>query len=47
MIHPQGYTLRVVDAMQLYPLLYTFHNDLTAGHTSAKKMLEKLKSRYF
>ncbi len=47
MVHPQGYTLRVVDATQLYLLLYTFHNDPTAGHVSAKKMLEKLRSRYF
>ena len=47
MIHPQGYTLRIVDATQLYLLLYTFHNDLTVGHISAKKMLEKLRPRYF
>ena len=43
MVHPQGYTLRIVDVMQLYLLLYTFHNDLIAGHISAKKMLEKLR----
>src|SRR6266508_3114202 len=47
MVHPQGYTLKIIDAMQLYPLLYTYHNDPTAGHVSAKKMLEKLRSRYF
>src|SRR6266540_5196667 len=47
MVHPQGYTLRIVDATQLYLLLYTFHNDLTVGHISAKKMLEKLRPRYF
>ncbi len=43
MVHPQGYTLRIVDATQLYPLLYTFYNDLTAGHILAKKILEKLR----
>ncbi len=47
MIHPQGYTLRIVDVMQLYPLLYTFHNDLTTGHIFTKKMLEKLRPWYF
>jgi len=43
MVHLQGYTLRIIDTTQLYPLLYTFYNNLTVGHISTKKMLEKLR----
>ena len=43
MIYSQGFTLRVVDVIQLYPLLYTFHNNLTVGYILAKKILKKLR----
>src|SRR6266498_3216216 len=38
---------RVVSRSQYYLLMYTFHNDLTAGHLGYKKILQKLSDRYY
>src|SRR6266542_4257945 len=38
---------RVVSRSQYYLLMYTFHNDLTAGHLGYKKVLQKLLKRYY
>ena len=38
---------RIVPRSQYYPLMYTFHNDLTAGHLGYKKVLQKLSERYY
>ncbi len=32
-------TRRIVPRSQYYPLMYTFHNDPTAGHLGYKKVL--------
>ena len=40
-------TRRIVPRSQYYPLMYTFHNDLTAGHLGYKKVLQKLSERYY
>ncbi len=37
---------RIVLRSQYYPLMYTFHNDPTAGHLGYKKM-QKLSERYY
>ena len=37
----------IVSRSQYYPLMYTFHNDLTAGHLGYKKVLQKLSKRYY
>ena len=37
----------VVTKDQLYPVLYMYHNDPTAGHLSDKKMFLKLKDRFY
>src|SRR6266542_7050444 len=37
----------IVPRSQYYPLMYTFHNDLTAGHLGYKKVLQKLSERYY
>src|SRR6266498_1985421 len=38
---------RIVPRSQYYPLMYTFHNDPTAGHLGYKKVLQKLLERYY
>ncbi len=38
---------RIVSQTQFYPLIYTFHNDLTVGHLGYKKVLQKLTERYY
>src|SRR6266508_4143720 len=38
---------RIVPRSQYYPLMYTFHNDLTAGHLGYRKVLQKLSERYY
>ena len=38
---------RIVPRSQYYPLIYTFHNDLIAGHLGYKKVLQKLSERYY
>ncbi len=38
---------RIVSRSQYYPLMYTFHNDPTAGHLGYKKVLQKLLERYY
>ena len=38
---------RIVPRSQYYPLMYTFHNDPTAGHLGYKKVLQKLSKRYY
>ncbi len=38
---------RIVSKSQYYPLLYTFHNNLTAGYLGYKKILQKLSERYY
>ena len=40
-------TRRIVPRSQYYPLMYTFHNDPTAGHLGYKKVLQKLSERYY
>ena len=40
-------TKRIVPRSQYYPLMYTFHNDPTAGHLGYKKILQKLSERYY
>ncbi len=40
-------TKRIVPRSQYYPLMYTFHNDLTAEHLGYKKVLQKLSERYY
>src|SRR6266542_2865725 len=40
-------TRRIVSRSQYYPLMYTFHNDLTAGHLGYKRILQKLSERYY
>src|SRR6266540_7074222 len=40
-------TRRVVLRSQYYPLMYTFHNDPTAGHLEYKRVLQKLSERYY
>ncbi len=37
----------IVPRSQYYSLMYTFHNDLTAGHLGYKKVLQKLLERYY
>ena len=37
----------IVSRSQYYPLMYTFHNDPTAGHLGYKKVLQKLLERYY
>src|SRR6266498_160150 len=37
----------IVSRSQYYSLMYTFHNDLTAGHLGYKKVLQKLSERYY
>ncbi len=37
----------IVPRSQYYPLMYTFHNDLTAGHLGYKRVLQKLSERYY
>src|SRR6266498_4600964 len=38
---------RIVPRSQYYSLMYTFHNDPTAGHLEYKKVLQKLSKRYY
>ncbi len=38
---------RIVPRSQYYPLMYTFHNDPTAGHLGDRKVLQKLSERYY
>jgi len=38
---------KVVQPFELNSVLYMFHNDPTAAHTSKERMMEKLKKRYF
>jgi len=38
---------RIVPRSQYYPLMYTFHNDLTSGYLGYKKVLQKLSERYY
>src|SRR6266498_762199 len=38
---------RIIPRSQYYPLMYTFHNDLTAGHLGYRKVLQKLLERYY
>jgi len=38
---------RIVSRSQYYPLMYTFHNDLIAGHLGYRKVLQKLSERYY
>ena len=38
---------RIVPKSQYYLLIYTFHNDLTAGHLGVKRILQKLSERYY
>ena len=38
---------RIVPRSQYYPLMYIFHNDLTAGHLGYKKVVQKLLERYY
>ena len=38
---------RIIPRSQYYPLMYTFHNDPTAGHLGYKKVLQKLLERYY
>src|SRR6266508_1124527 len=38
---------RIVPRSQYYPLMYTFHNNPTAGHLGYKKVLQKLSERYY
>ncbi len=40
-------TRQIVSRSQYYPLMYTFHNDPTAGHLGYKKVLQKLSERYY
>ncbi len=40
-------TRRIIPRSQYYPLMYTFHNDPTAGHLGYKKVLQKLSERYY
>src|SRR6266496_4796285 len=40
-------TRRIILRFQYYPLMYTFHNDPTAGHLGYKKVLQKLSKRYY
>src|SRR6266498_2553711 len=37
----------IVPRSQYYPLIYTFHNDFTAGYLGYKKVLQKLSERYY
>src|SRR6266540_6229194 len=37
----------IISRSQYYPLMYTFHNDLTAGYLGYKKVLQKLSERYY
>lgn len=39
--------IRVIRRAELEPLLYMFHVDPTAAHASERKMMEKLKTRYY
>src|SRR6266498_2150487 len=38
---------RIVPRSQYYPLIYTFHNNPTAGHLGYKKVIQKLSERYY
>ncbi len=38
---------QIVPRFQYYSLLYTFHNDPTAGYLGYKKVLQKLSGRYY
>ncbi len=38
---------RIVPRSQYYSLMYTFHNDPTAGHLGYKKVSQKLSERYY
>ncbi len=37
----------IIPKSQYYPLIYTFHNDPTAGYLRYKKVLQKLSERYY
>ena len=39
--------IRVVQQGEMGPVLYMFHNDPTAAHASAERMMDKMKTRYF
>ncbi len=38
---------RIISRSGYYPLMYTFHNDLMAGHLGYKKVIKKLSERYY
>lgn len=38
---------RVIRKTELEPLLYIFHNDPTAAHATERKMMDKIKDRYY
>src|SRR6266542_4001133 len=38
---------RIVSRSQYYPLIYTYHNNPTAGHLGYKRVLQKLIKRYY
>ncbi len=38
---------RIVPRSQYYLLMYTFHNDPSAGYLKYKKVLQKLSKRYY
>ena len=43
---PENY-IKLIRKEELSAILYMFHNDPTAAHASKKKMIEKIKTRYY
>src|SRR6185369_8880835 len=39
--------IRVLRKMELEPVLYMFHDDPTAAHATERKMMDKIRERYY